>query len=112
VSNYLLVLSESELRAVDRVLCALTHSNHPVVAREIDEALGTLLTADLRRGLAHIHGALLSQNVEHDHDEGCRCDACMDDAFGSLSEFPPDIEGQRDAVYGDLGVPTVGDSRD
>ena len=59
--NLLLAVAEAELRAGDRVLGLLLNSNHPVIARAIDEALGTLPRADIRRFAAHIHGALLAE---------------------------------------------------
>jgi SOS-response transcriptional repressor LexA len=49
--------------------------------------------------------------VEVPHGLGCTCESCLDESFGPMSDMPPDAEEQRDSVYGDLGVPTVGPER-
>ena len=41
------------------------------------------------------------------HPIDCRCSTCLDGMFGPLDAMPSDAEEQRDAAYGDLGVPTV-----
>ena len=94
--NLLLAINQGELRAGDRVLGSLLNSNHPVVARLVDEALGTLPRADIRRFAQHVHGALLAEN----HSLDCRCPECLEEMLDGI----PDTTEQRDAIMGDSGI--------
>lgn len=66
MTNLLLAVEESELRAGDHVLQTILNSENPQVQRLLEQTMDALPAGSpqaLRRFVAHVHGALLASTL-------------------------------------------------